>query len=510
LAAISAAAGAGAVVARRRRRAQQAKVSTGRLPVDLMGRRLQVAGLGTRIVADTAFTKARQVFADAPRRLELQHDLELRSAEQVAERLGNLKGALMKLGQMASYLDEGLPPHVREVLAQLQSNAPPMSAELAAQQIEAAFGQPPTTLFAEWDPQPLASASIGQVHRAITHEGQAVAVKVQYPGVAEAIRSDLATADWVFGAIGLGFSALDTKSVTDELKARLIEELDYAQEAAHQRRFADFYAGHPTIHVPAVIDQYSCATVLTTELATGATFDEAVAWNAEQRNAVAETIFRFVFRSLYDLRSFNGDPHPGNYLFGADGHVTFLDFGLCRTFNEQETAGFLSLINHMVINHDATAFRQALNDVGLLAKNAPASDEELADFFKPFYALIMHEGEFEFTAEYASAIVRRTFATDSPVAKYATVPPSFVIIQRINLGLYALLGSLRATADWRKISEEIWPMVRGGAATPLGVREHAWIAQRAADGARETANTANTAPTDIGRTITSPTKMAGS
>jgi predicted unusual protein kinase regulating ubiquinone biosynthesis (AarF/ABC1/UbiB family) len=456
--------------------------NSGRRSLPDLGRTAQVAGLGSKIALDTAFTKARQVFADAPRRAELQYDLELRSAEQVTERLGSMKGALMKLGQMASYLDEGLPPHVRGALAQLQSNAPPMSGELAAEQIRSALGQHPDTLFAEWDPTPIASASIGQVHRAITHNGRAVAVKVQYPGIADAIESDLKTADWVFGAMGFGFKSLDTDAVTTEIRARIIEELNYELEADNQRRFADFFAGHPTIHIPAVVDELSCRTVLTTELATGSTFDEVTTWEQTERDAVAETLFRFVFRSLYALRAFNGDPHPGNYLFHRNGRVTFLDFGLCRSFTPAETANFLSLIRTMVLEHDPKAFRQALTTVGLLARDAPASDDELADFFRPFYAIVMERGPFAFTPEYASSIVRRTFATESPVAQYATVPPEFVIIQRINLGLYALLGSLRACGDWRSISDEIWPMVKGAPSTPLGRAEQPWW-QRHADAA---------------------------
>jgi predicted unusual protein kinase regulating ubiquinone biosynthesis (AarF/ABC1/UbiB family) len=154
-------------------------------------RNARLAVLGVRTGGSYAAHRARRVFADAGDRRQLDTEFEMRTAEQIAETLGHMKGALMKVGQMASYLDQGLPEHVRTVLAQLQQNAPPMSAELAAGVVEAELGAPPERIFAEWDPVPIASASIGQVHRAMTHDGQAVAVKVQYPGIAEAIAADL-------------------------------------------------------------------------------------------------------------------------------------------------------------------------------------------------------------------------------------------------------------------------------------------------------------------------------
>ena len=205
------------------------------------GRNVELARMGLAVGSTYASTGARKLFASAERRAELDEERQLRSAEQVAERLGNMKGALMKLGQMASYLDDGLPEPVRQALAALQADAPPMSADLAAEVVERELGRPPEQVFVEWDPEPIASASIGQVHRAVvvdpaTGEERAVAVKVQYPGVGDAIEADLANTDLLGTLLRQGFGGLDPTEMVAEIKERIVEELDYRREAANQTR----------------------------------------------------------------------------------------------------------------------------------------------------------------------------------------------------------------------------------------------------------------------------------
>jgi predicted unusual protein kinase regulating ubiquinone biosynthesis (AarF/ABC1/UbiB family) len=233
-------------------------------------RNIELARLGLRIGATTATANARKLFADAERRIQLDEELKLRSAEQIAERLGQMKGAVMKIGQMASYLDDGMPEPMRAALATLQTNAPPMSADLAATVIRDELGADPSELFVQWDPEPIASASIGQVHRAVyadpaTGEERAVAVKVQYPGVGEAIAADLRNTDLLGAVLAQGFAGLDPTEMVAEIKERLTEELDYCRERDNQRLFADFYRGHPFIHVPDVVPELCTGRVLTTE-----------------------------------------------------------------------------------------------------------------------------------------------------------------------------------------------------------------------------------------------------
>jgi predicted unusual protein kinase regulating ubiquinone biosynthesis (AarF/ABC1/UbiB family) len=448
-------------------------------------RNVEMARLGARLGRTYASTAARKTFASAARAEELDRERELRTAEDIAQSLGEMKGALMKVGQMASYLDDGLPEPLRMALSQLQAHAAPMSADLAASVVEAELGAAPQRVFLQWDPEPIAAASIGQVHRALWWDAErqierAVAVKVQYPGAAEAIRSDLANAEVLGSLMAQLFRGLDPAPLVGEIQARIGEELDYRTEAANQRAFADFYAGHPFVSVPAVVRAASSGRVLTTELATGATWAELLTWDQAERDLAAEAIFRFVFRSLYRFQAFNGDPHPGNYLFRPGGRVSFLDFGLVKHFADDEMATFQRMIRYAVLEPDNAEFRATVEAAGLLRPGAPVSTQEVGRYFAHFYDAVRHDATITWTPEYASATVRQVFDRDSPIAHYATVPAMFVIIQRINLGLYAILGRLRATANYRRIAEELWPMVSGPPSTPMGAAEAEWLAAKAA------------------------------
>jgi predicted unusual protein kinase regulating ubiquinone biosynthesis (AarF/ABC1/UbiB family) len=458
----------------------------------LVRRNLDVARLGAQVGGTYASTAARKVFASAERRVELDAERELRTAEAIAERLGSMKGALMKLGQMASYVDEGLPAPMRAALAELQSNAPPMSADLAAEVIERELGAAPDRVFVDWDPQPLASASIGQVHRAVVVDPEsgverAVAVKVQYPGVGDAIAADLRSADLLGALLKQGFGGLDPEEMVTEIKARLTDELDYTLEARNQQVFADHYRGHPFIHVPEVLPSLSTSRVLTTELVAGSSWAEVLTWEQSERDLVGETLFRFVFRSLYGMHLFNGDPHPGNYLFHGDGRVTFLDFGLVKQFTDAEMDTFVSMVRTAAYEHDVTAFRAILERAGMLRPGAPVDDDAVGEYFSQFYESVRHDRVVTWSGEYASRIVRHTFDRSSPISQYATVPKAFVFIQRINLGLYALLGELRASGNYRRMAEELWPFVAGPPSTELAHREAAWLTSVRARAPRPTA-----------------------
>src|SRR6267378_1643797 len=443
-----------------------------------LGRGAALARLALRIGGRSLAKSPRLIFASVERRRELRHDLALRTADDVVETLGSMKGALMKLGQMASYIDEDMPQTFRAAMARLQRSAPPMSPALASSVIVEELGDQPERIFARWDPLPFAAASIGQVHRAITHDGRAVAVKVQYPGIARTITSDVRNVALLRKVAAAAFPGLDTRSLIDELGERLREEVDYLLEAENQELFATYYEGHPVIHVPHVVSELSSARVLTTELVAGASFEDLLGWNQHERDMAAETINRFVSRSLYRLHAFNGDPHPGNYLFHGRGRVSFLDFGLTKHFSDEDLEPLADAVRYLVIENDGERFRASLERAGFLRPGAPVPTEAVVDRFGLFYATVRRDAPMTITPAYASAIVRRFFDARGPLAPYSDVPRQYAVLQRINLGLYAVLGSLNATANWRRIAEELWPFVNGPASTPIGEAEARWDRRR--------------------------------
>jgi len=424
---------------------------------------------------------APRLFATAgERREQLRNDLAMRTADDVLATLGTMKGVMVKLGQMASYVDDGLAPSVRRTLSRLQDSVPPMSAALATGVIEEELGAPPEQLFARWDPEPIAAASIGQVHRAITRDGQAVAVKVQYPGIAETMAADLDNVALLRRMLRITAPSQDVDGLITELRTRVLEELDYRKEAQNQRLLHDYFDGHPTITVPAIIGELSSRRVVTSELVTGARFSELADWPQEERNLAAETLYRFVFRSLYEVHAFNGDPHPGNYLFHGGGKVTFLDFGMVKHFTDADLMPLISMVRNLCVDDNPAQFRTSMEEAGFLVPGAPLTDAQIVDHLAVFYELVRESKPIEVTGEYASAVVRRFFDVRSPVAQYARIPQSYVVLQRINLGLFALLGDMHATANWRAIAEEIWPFMQAPPSTPMGHSEAAWRASRPA------------------------------
>jgi predicted unusual protein kinase regulating ubiquinone biosynthesis (AarF/ABC1/UbiB family) len=450
-------------------------------PIRALGRgrrQLEMGRLVARRAADRGVTRARSRLATDETRRRLRAELERREAEDVVASLGEMKGALMKLGQMASYLDEGMPEPMRQALATLRSDAPPMPSDLALTEIERSLGRPLHELFATIDPEPVAAASIGQVHRATTTDGREVAVKVQYPGIAEAIASDLDNTERLAMLLGMVYPGLNPEELVEELRERINEELDYENEARNQRLFADYYEGHPHVWIPAVHDDLTTTEVLTTEYVPGRPFESVYDASKEERDRVAEIVYRFVFRSLNRQYVFNGDPHPGNYLLADDGRVAFLDFGLVKHFAEDEIDQFAVLIRAM-IDRDPTVFRAAAEAQEVLRPGAPFTDQEIFDWFAAYYELILDDEPITVTPEYSGRLLYQTFdARTHEILRHTNVPPTFALIQRINLGLFSILGQLEATANWRAISEELWVWTDAPPSTPMGEDEAAWAAAR--------------------------------
>jgi predicted unusual protein kinase regulating ubiquinone biosynthesis (AarF/ABC1/UbiB family) len=420
--------------------------------------------------------QARRLITHESRRQELDDRFAIRTSEDVARELGNMKGALMKFGQLLSFIVEALPPDAQQALATLQSDAPPMAPATAAAVVRAELGAPPQRVFLDWQVDPIAAASIGQVHRAVTHEGIDVAVKVQYPGVGDAIHSDLDNADALYRLVGaFALKGLDTTALVEELRTRMIDELDYRLEAAHQRRFGEEFAHHPFVHIPAVDTAHSTERVLTTEWVDGIGFAEFLATaTTEAKHLAGESIWRFVQHSVFRLGVFNGDPHPGNYRFRHDGTVTFLDFGLVKQWRPGEWQQLLPTLHAMVVHRDPERLVAAMEAVGFLRPGHGLTPEAVFGYVSAPYLPYQTE-QFTFTRSFVKESLSTIIDVKGPhaaVIEQLNMPASFVILDRVVWGVNAILGKLEVRAPWRAMLLEYLDDARP--ATPLGEAEHAW------------------------------------
>ncbi len=413
-------------------------------------------------------------------------EFHLRTAERYADALSRSKGVLMKVGQIVSFVDAGPVlegPYgevYRAALASLQADAEPMEPVLVAAMIESELGRPPEELFADFSPTPIAAASIGQVHTARLADGTEVAVKVQYPGVADAIRDDLANTELLFTFIKIAKGLLpqyrnfDVRPLADEIAARFGEELDYRAELANQREFADHYRGHPFARVPEVYPELSSDRVLTMEMVHGRRWNEIGAADQALRDRWGEAINRFFFGSIARFAMFNADPHPGNYLFHDDGTVTFLDFGCVKRMTPAVQRGFFDF-HQAAMDNDADRLLKVWIDHGFTRDDSPAPADKVLAWCRQNFAAYVQPQPFTFTPEFVSDLLGHMANMDKELMRHATVPRDFVFTNRIFVGLYSILGALRATADWTAVFRE---GVAGAPATELGRLEAEFFATK--------------------------------
>jgi predicted unusual protein kinase regulating ubiquinone biosynthesis (AarF/ABC1/UbiB family) len=412
-------------------------------------------------------------------------EFHTRQAERYAERLGRSRGVLMKAGQMLSFvaMDPAVEAPYRGIyqaaFARLQDDAPPMPPQLATDTITTELGRPPRELFAEFDPHPLAAASIGQVHAATLHDGRRVAVKVQYPGVEEAIRADPANTELLATFLQLaltvvpGLSGLDVRAIAAEVSDRIGEEIDYRAEARNQQDFAAAYRGHPFIRVPQVLPEFSTRRVLTMELSDGVRYAKALSAEQPLRDAWGEAICRFVWGNMFLHHLFNADPHPGNYLFHPDGSVTFLDFGCVKRFDSRAWPR-LEAMTQPAIDQDADRLLRVAIQEGFIDPRDPPDPAALLAFWSLAVQEFVRPQPFTYTPQFAAEILREGAATrglHGPVIRRLRVDAGYIFISRIQTGLNSVLGGLHATGPWRAIREEYY----GGApATTYGELDAAY------------------------------------
>ncbi len=455
-------------------RAQQA--ATASPLTSRFSRSARVWKLSARNSARFAVSKVRGVGSPAERRAQLDEQFAIRTAEDVARELGEMKGVLMKAGQLVSFIFETLPEEAQAALATLQADATPMAPSLAAGVIESELGAPPEQVFLDWSDLPVAAASIGQVHKAVTPDGRDVAVKVQYPGVHEAIESDLDAAQVMYAMFSaMMLKGLDAKGLVDELRDRMREELDYRLEAQNSEEFANLFAGHPWVRIPRVVPEYSTIKVLTTEWVEGLTFDEfrrTASYDTKQR--AGEVLWRFVQQAVNRFGAFNGDPHPGNYKFHRDGSVTFLDFGLVKRWSPGEWDLLKPSLDAIIINRDPDQLVGAMETSGFLRAGHRLNPQHVYDYVSSPYTPYLTD-HFTYTRQWMIDTISRIFDVQGPhadVIAQLNMPPSFVILDRVVWGTNAILGKLEATGPYRAMLLEY--VAGGEPATDLGAAEAAW------------------------------------
>jgi predicted unusual protein kinase regulating ubiquinone biosynthesis (AarF/ABC1/UbiB family) len=433
-----------------------------------------IVGMQGARYAGTKATNVARSEEESKERLEQRH---LETAMKMVGALGQMKGAAMKLGQFASFIDtEFIPDEYREIyqeqLAKLRTDAPAMPWEKVEKVLEEEYeGEPLSELFAEFEHEAFAAASIGQVHRAELLDGRAVAVKIQYPGIAEALDADLRNAGTIVRLARALAPGLDAKEIANELRERVMEELDYEYEAQNQRSFARAYRDHPFIYVPEVITRLSRRRVLVTELVEGMGFEQVKELPHEERSRFGEIVFRGSFGSIYHLQHFNADPHPGNYVLQADGRVAFLDFGMTKKLDHEQIVLEQRAVD-AAFHEDPELLRKALHDLGFVKNPSKLDAERLMEHTRAVSGWFLEDREIEISARRVMKIIE---STNDPRSEYydlmrrESLPADELMGRRMEIGVVAVLGQLRAKRNWHRIMRE-W-IYADPPATELGEQE---------------------------------------
>jgi predicted unusual protein kinase regulating ubiquinone biosynthesis (AarF/ABC1/UbiB family) len=413
---------------------------------------------------------------------------QVETAEQIVAVLGTMKGAAMKLGQVMSFLDVGLVPEeyrdeFQRKLGELRDSAPKVSFKEMRRVIEDEYDDPLEELFEDFETEPIAAASIGQVYRATLPDGRIVAVKVQYPGVASAVRADLKNLGMIMRLLARMAPGLDVQAITHEIQLRIDEELDYELEASNQRAMARIFKGHPFVYVPEVVLALSRERVMVTEFVSGTGFEELKGYAAADRNRIAEIVFRFYFGCMYRHHQFSGDPHPGNFMLLADGRVAFLDFGLYKRLPPQ-LAEYELEIARLGISGQGERLIEHLHAGGFLAEPERYTPEQILRQFEDVTWWYTRDAEIELTPEIATQVVidmsdprSRHYAA----MRHENLPPDHLFGRRTETLTLAVMSQLRATGNWHRIARE-W-IFGDPPATELGVAEAAFYSARGAGSA---------------------------
>jgi predicted unusual protein kinase regulating ubiquinone biosynthesis (AarF/ABC1/UbiB family) len=448
-----------------------------KIPTSRVKRTATVATLAASEAVKQFGTRAANVTRGEEASEEAMARRQLETAKQIVAVLGTMKGAAMKLGQVMSFLDVGLVAEehrdeFQQELAKLRDAAPTVSFKQMKRVIEEDLEQPISEVFSTFEQEPIAAASIGQVYRATLHDGREVAVKVQYPGVAGAVRADMQNLDMIMRLLKRMTPGLDVKAIAAEIKDRIVEELDYELESQNQRSLARIYAGHPFVVVPEVIGSLSRERVLVSEFVSGVGFEELKTRSQAERDRVGEIVFRFFLGCLYRHRQFSGDPHPGNFLLLDDGRVAFLDFGLFKRMDAKSVELELAC-QRAVAEGDATTLHELLAESGFLPHPERVDPEHLLAFIRDaIWWYTTADEVVELKPEIATQVMVESSdprSTHFREMRHQDMRPEHLFGRRMELLTLAVLSQLHAHANWHRIARE-W-MYGDDPVTELGREE---------------------------------------
>jgi len=440
-----------------------------------------VAAQGGRIAGGRALDRVRS--EDARERAQAKRTAEV--VEQIVVQLGRMKGAAMKVGQVLSTIEipgmeeEGA-ERIQRRLAELRDDAPsvpwPKLEKLMAQE----WGEPVSRVLADIEPEAMAAASIGQVHRATTHHGAEVAVKVQYPGIAEAVDADLRNLKLLMPLLARIAPGLDTKALAEELRERISEELDYELEAQNQRRVQRLWRDHPHVVVPGVDTTLSTRRVLVTERLEGLRFDDLKAAGHAQRDRVAEIVHRFYHATAGDHDLALGDPHPGNWQALDDGRVVIFDFGMLRDLPRGHLRREGPAIQ-AVKDQDGDALYDVMLDLGYIGDGSAftARRDLLLVHMTIAAAWLIEDQPFRLGPEVQREMGEQLFALGRDwraMVRAFSMPSESVLLRRMTDLLFVSFCQLRAAGDWWGLAEEL--QLGRGPRTPLGHEHAEWRSDR--------------------------------
>lgn len=419
-------------------------------PQGRLHRLRKLAGLSAQLGADMLKSGAKRLAGQDP---EL---LSKGMAEKLVATLGDLKGAAMKFGQAVSMDPDLLTPEVRQVLARLQNQAPAMSYDIVARVVRQELGAPPEALFREFDRQPLAAASLGQVHRAVLEDGRAVAVKVQYPGIGDSLRGDLDNLGMVVKTLSKTAKVMDGTAYFQELREELLLELDYRREARLCQGFSQSAARLPDLKVPDVIPERSSERVLTLELLEGQTLKDWIVTSPppEERFHVARQLIRAIYGPFFCAGEIHADPHPGNFLVMKDGRLGLLDFGSIKSFS----ALFVDVNRRMflqAVRMEPVDVLGLSREVGFTLELPDDEAEELIHEVLSIAGRPMRSHAYDFATCEISRDMKRHFARNAARFLKIRPPPEAVMFFRSTGGLAQNLRLIRAQGDFRRVYQEV-------------------------------------------------------